>query len=517
MSKTPIEESNEASTGLASWLPWRGRKLKDEAKAEAITQQTDISFGLGTTTVTNLLGGQDGNRMLRDRNAIYDQWQDMEAFPIISTGLGLLTTAALGGHETTGQLVFLEKNPAIKGDKAMERMAQEIADDLVEHFNSIAPQMGYVSSWGGDSYCRIYTEGRKGVVGLYYDEAFLPPLVQPYEQGGKTVGFAVYSGEKSWDRLSVMQLARMKMPRMQFIPQHAVLEKVRRQNVTEDDRNKAPIVPSMVGGSLLYNCESAYHDLRASLLGMVGSRIQDSINEEVLGLNMSNMTKAQQQELTSGVTKLLTKSRDRALEAIKKRKPVMERIRHIIPVNSDKQMFSVLRGSEQRVNAITIDDVLFHARSLAGGIGLDLSMLGWSDQMAGGLGEGGFFRNSAQVGERSRVIRASMSACFDHVIDVHTALKYGVVFPQGRRPVLVNFYGAISALENERANTKMMAINAAAMQVQTIEGLRNLGWGPAAIEMFMTRSMGMDEAEAKLYAAETKPPAEPGGFGGGGE
>lgn len=514
MSNTPLTATETTGSKL-DWLPWRGRKTKEESKVEKITQQLDISYGLGATTAANLLGTQDGTRVIRERKSIYDMWQEMEAFPIVATGLGLLTTAALGGHESTGQLIFLEKNPAIKGNSELERMAQEITDDLTGLFNEIAPQMGYVACWGGDSYARIYTDGSKGVVGLHQDESYFPPMVQPYEQGGKTVGFAVYSGPKNWDRLSVMQLARMKMPRMQFIPQHAVLEKIQRLNITEDNREKAPIVPSLVGGSLLYPCETSYQDLRASLTGMVGSRIQDSINEEVLGLNMSNMTKAQQKTLTDSVVKLLVTSRDRALAAIKARKPITEKIRHVVPVNNEKQLFSVLRGNEQRPNAITIEDVIFHARAMTGGMGLDLSMLGWSDQMSGGLGEGGFFRNSAQVGERSRVIRSAMSASFDHIIDVHTAKKYGVVFPAGKRPVLVNYYAAISALENERTNTKQMAISTASTQVAVMESLRNMGLNPTAIELFLTRSLGMDEAEAKIYAEQIKP-AEPGGGGFGG-
>lgn len=517
MSNTPLDPSSDAPADKGWRLQWpgRARKLKETARADIITPQFEAEFGLSGSTSANLLTGREGMRQIRERKAIYDRWQEMEAFPICATGLGLLTTAALGGHESTGQLVFLEKNPAIKGDATLERYAQEIAGDLTGMFNEVAPQLGYIACWGGDSYVRMYHgAGRKGVVGLHMDEAFLPPMVQAYERGGRTFGFAVYSGPKSWDRLSVMQLARMKMPRMQFIPQHAVIEKLYRSHVTEDDREKAPVVPAMVGGSLLYPCEASYEDLRATLVGIVGSRIQDSINEEVLGLVTSNMNKDQQRRAVRNVIGLLTRSREVAMKAIRERKPVMERIRHLIPINGEKQLVTIMKGNEPRANAMTVEDLMVHARLFAAGMGLDLSMLGFADQMSGGLGEGGFFRNSAQVGERARVIRSSMSACFNHIIDVHTTLKYGLVFPEDKRPVIPNYFGAISALESERNTTRLTMVNTAGMVAQTLDQLRNLGWQPDALEMFMTRSMGFDEMEAKMYAAQTKPPAE-GGFGGG--
>ena len=42
---------------------------------------------------------------------------------------------------------------------------------------------------------------------------------------------------------------------------------------------------------------------------------------------------------------------------------------------------------------MSIDDIMLHAKLLAGALGVDLSMLGFADTLAGGLGEGGFFSN----------------------------------------------------------------------------------------------------------------------------
>ena len=88
---------------------------------------------------------------------------------------------------------------------------------------------------------------------------------------------------------------------------------------------------------------------------------------------------------------------------------------------------------------------MLHARMYSGAIGVDLAMLGFADQLAGGLGEGGFFRMSAQAAENSRIIRNSLAEFIYHVIDIHTMHKYGTVFDPDKRPFTVNFYGSISA------------------------------------------------------------------------
>jgi hypothetical protein len=84
------------------------------------------------------------------------------------------------------------------------------------------------------------------------DETIRPPMVQPFERGSRTVGFAVYTGERGFERLDVSQMARLKNARVQWVPQYGVVEKAVRLAIAEDDIDSLPIMPSMVGGSLLY-------------------------------------------------------------------------------------------------------------------------------------------------------------------------------------------------------------------------------------------------------------------------
>jgi len=56
----------------------------------------------------------------------------MESDAICSNALSLLVTSALGGHETTGDIVFIEKTSLADKDKKLGNIVDEINADLSE-------------------------------------------------------------------------------------------------------------------------------------------------------------------------------------------------------------------------------------------------------------------------------------------------------------------------------------------------------------------------------------------------
>jgi hypothetical protein len=487
---------------------WRADNVEG---ATEINQADTFLYGAGATTVASLLSS--GKRQARSRQQIYEKFAEMEGDPIVSSALKLQVTSALGGHETTGNTVFIETNPVFSQDKRKVALAEEIAADLSPILNKISYSMAYTGAAFGDAYARIYVD-KRGVVDLCIDEMIRPQLVQPFEKGSRTVGYAVYIGERNFERLDISQLARLKMPRSQWIPQYGVIEKSLKIMITNDDMEGIPLMPSMVGGSMLYNAESAYDNLLASLLGLVGQRWLDSIDEQIFTVNLDSTTLEQQNTFTKSLIDMLKASKARADNALKEGKPIMERVRHVVPVFSEKMLTNVAPangGASGRGNNISIEDVLFHAKMLAGALGTDMSMLGFSDQLSGGLGEGGFFRMSAQAAENSRSIRHALSDFYHHVIDIHTLNRYGFVFDANERPYLINFYGSISALEAEKQKTKAEAMNAGMMLAQTIQLFKDMGASKEILEAFLSKTLMIDEDQAKLYAkiVEMTPPMPP--------
>lgn len=493
---------------------------KKQWEAVNLAPETDIRasdiglWGSSSTTVASLLSS--GKKQARSRQEIYAKWAQMESDPIVSTALLLLCTAALGGDSSSGQMVFIEPSGKAREDKRLETICTEISTDLTDYLNDTAYLLAYTGAAFGDAYLRVYTEDGAGVVGLHSDEMIRPQLVQSFERGNRTVGYAVFVGETNFERMTTEQLVRMKMPRTQWIPQHGVIEKSLRLHLGEDDLDALPILPAMAGGSLLFNAEEPYDRLMAALVGLVGQRVLDSIDESILTVNLESMTQEQQRRYVQSVISMLNVSRERAELAVRTGMPMLERIRHIIPIFNEKQLVQVGSGlSQGRPASLTVDDVMFHARLLSGALGVDLSMIGFADQMAGGLGEGGFFRTSAHVAERARIIRVALEACFNRVIDLHTLKKYGVVFAPQERPWDINFYGSISALEAEKQASQTAAMGSASMMVQSLQMMKDMGAKKEMLKAFLSQQMLIDEDLAELYSGIAGQPnaADAGGEG----
>jgi hypothetical protein len=487
-------------------------------QSDAMTDGLSISMLLGTAKNT-----------ARNRQQLFMAWMDMIRDPIVATALRLHVTAALGGHETSGDVVFLEANPAIKADKQNQSMIDEMRADLSGIFNRIAYTVAFNAAGYGDAYGRVYCDGKNGVVDVYVDEIVHPSMVTAYERGNTTVGFVVASGPKFTERLGLDQMVRMKMPRMIYIPQVRAMEKAIRLALKEDDVNALPMLPSLFGGSFLDSAEGPYNALTTAMAGLIGQRVMDSIDESMLTVNMDSMTKEQQKSFMSNFKAILNASKKRVEDAVASGKPFLSRVYNVMPVWGEKQLTalagSITGGAGRGTSGtISIEDVLFHAKLLSGAIGIDLSMLGFAELLAGGLGDGGFFRTSAQAAERSRLLRVGLTSFFNQIIDIHTFNKNGTVFGPNERPWLVNFYGTISSLEAEKQNTKTEAMNTGAILTQTLAQLRDLRLDDAALTEVLTKIMLLDEEQAKLIVkGMAKLPAEDGGdeggggFGGGGK
>jgi len=508
------------SNNSNSWLA----RTKDVAKklvgiveiGEQVSQY-DYSYGVDAVGVDILLGS--GKRSSRSRVQIYQKWNYMMGDAICATGLRLHVTMALGGHETTGDTVFVERKADIKDGSQLAKIVEDIQNVVAPLLNQHAHTLCFKACGFGDAYARAYTREKVGLLDIDTGDAYYPPLVQPYERANDTVCFVVSDGKKGTVKLSIKQLVRMKMPRMEYVPQTRALDRAMRQRIQEDDLDQLPAMAGTAGGSFLFAAEEAFDNLTSSIVGLVGQRIMASIDETLVGVNLEGMTQEQRKDFMASMTKMLKTMKDRAEKHIKEGHYSAQRNIHLMPTSSDKQLTQVssFQGASG-AGSLTIDDVMFHARLLAGAFGIDLSMLGFADQLTGGLGEGGFNQTSAQAAERSGIIRTAFTEFAHSLVDLHTYAKYGWVFQDGDRPYDINFYGSIAALEAKEQTSRERSSNATAMLVQVLQQLRDIGMSEEAVEMILAKGMQLDTDYAKTLSKalkEAKPPADAqgGGFG----
>jgi hypothetical protein len=503
-----------------SWLGSLGgatKLLLGEVSTAPENRMEGIStFDADYVGVEMLLGSSD--RPARSRSAIYQKWHYMIQDGLISTILRLHVQMALGGHETTGETIFIEPKPGISAaDKKAVDELQFIAKILNKHAHS----MCFTACAFGDAYARLYTQKGEGMFAFDSEQPFAP-LVQAYEEIGQTVGYIVSLGSKLQSRFNHLDMVRMRMPRMVYLPQMRAIENAQKINLEATEPRDMRPLPALVGGSFLEAAEVDYDNLMSALRGMIGQRIAGSIDETMIGANLSDMTAAQQKLFMDSLEKMLISMKTRAEEAVKTGQYATSRNFHVMPTFNEKQLtqISSFQGGSNSGAGANIEDVMFCARKLAGTLGIDLSMVGFADQMTGGLGEGGFNRTSSQAAERSRIIRTAFMQTVNDTIDRHMLAKDGKCWADDERPYDVNFFGSIAALEAEKQASRERSINAGVMLLQGMDLMRTMGLPESMCEQFMATMMEIDTEKAKIFAKglkEAKPPAPDmgGGFGGG--
>lgn len=473
--------------------------------------QADGLFPYDHVTVSTLLG--TARRQARSRMDIYTKWHYMLGDPVISSALRLHVTSALGGDEETGKTVFIDALPDTSKSPELQRYVEDIKQSVEPILNEIAHSISFNAAGFGDAYARVWSKDKVGIQDVDVGELVFPPLVQPYERANRTEGYMITTGRKFKEPLKIDQMVRMKMPRMLYTPQSRVIEKVMRSNLAEDDYEQLQLLPALVGGSFLEAAEEPYDYLQAALRGMVGQRILSSLDENVLAVNMEGMTLEQRNTYMDSIKEMLRSIKSYAEKHVKDGSFSAERRFHVIPTFAEKQVTSVSQFSgTSGAQSLNVDDVLFYAKMLAGALGVDISMIGFADLLAGGLGEGGFFRTSTQAAERSRIIRTSLTQFAYDLIDIHTFKKWGLVFTPQERPFQVRLYGSISALESEKQASRERAVNSASMTLTALNQLKELGLNKDAVAQFLENMMGMDEDLAKLMATalEQSPPPDEG-------
>jgi hypothetical protein len=310
---------------------------------EQVVKQVDSGpFAFTDALTTSALTGGSGVQV-RARAAIYQRWQEMQADPIIAGALRMHITSALAGSETNGDAVFLEVKANCKGQAQMEAIVKEASEDLTKLLNSVAMQVAYNGAAFGDAYARIYTQKGRGVTDLCVDEMMLPPLVQAYEVGNKTVAIKVAIGPRLSETLTMDQVARLKMPRTSYVPQPIAVEKAVRLKVAEDDVTQQAPMPSLAGGSFLYDAESQWANFRSALSSLTAQRLLDSIDESIYTLQVEGMTQEQQQAMSKNLERIFKKSKELADKALKDGRSTLGRIRYLLSFGTSR--FCRCRGS----------------------------------------------------------------------------------------------------------------------------------------------------------------------------
>ncbi|MCU4334806.1 hypothetical protein [Acinetobacter pittii] len=477
------------------------------AQAPAMTANLqDIDSRYENCEVFSLGVNEDKELRRRDRRTILTTWALMQHDPTIAAALNLHVTAALGGHESRGDVVFMTPAANIRNGgnnaKRLRELVQKEAQFLTPLFNEIAYPMARYGFAYGDSYARIYGHKGYGLTQIMCNEYTEAPLIQAYEQGGRTVGFHVLEKDENEQRLITkltnMQMCRMKMPRYAPVPQFRIGQFVHQRMLAENDINKLPIIPAEVGGSILYDAEEPWANVQLILQALNSQQIADSVEQGFLTIDVSGMPPEQRAKYRKGLTKMLQKHKNNIRDALQGGEAIWSKAWHVLPVWGDKQVLNAVGDLSKRGAPLSTDALMVNVRRMCGAIGMDMALLGWAEQLAGGLGDGAAFHTSAQIGQKSIHIRTSLTKALNHAANLHFGYKYGYMFQPHEIPWKFEFYSDISAASTEALTNKQTRSNTMAMFTNSLASLKELRLNKESNFIILSKIGGCDDDETEI-------------------
>ena len=463
----------------------------------------------------------DKDLQKRDRKSIYTTYKVMQKDPTIDASLNLLVTAALGGHESRGEVVFITPADHVRGNgiraKELRRVVEKESKYLQSLINSFIFALARNGITYGDSYARIYGTKNYGITHVICDEYVEPPLIQAYERAGKTVGYHVLEQNeyelKGITKLTTAQMVRMKMQRIVPVPQFRLDRVLHGRMLQTNDIDQIPIIPSPVGGSFLQNVEGAWKDAVTMFSALNSQQIADSVKSQFLTIDVADMPPENRKIYRESLIKSLLSHHEKTKDALKGGDPIWATNYVVLPQWGSKQVMNPLGDINQRNTPISMELVMTHLRRAVGSLGLDISLVGWADMLAGGLGDGAAFQTSAQMMQRSALIRQAITEPLIDLILLHFAYKTGHLFSREDLPFKIEFYSDISAAATESLNNKNTRSNTLMMTAQSIAALKELNLDQQGSMILLTEFLGMDDTQAEvicnsLFAAKKKEEAE---------
>lgn len=440
----------------------------------------------------------------------YNILETMAKSPTISTALNIHIAHALAPSKKTGQAFIL--SPKDGSDTEAVSRCEELTADLGAMINDGLPSWAMIMAIFGVSYVRPYAEQGRGITGIESSYYTLPHFVQEFYRGSQLVGF---SGDYILDTHSLRRvitepwnLVSMKNP--YWTPQHKVIPVsygTKGYSLLSDQADKPLMETQNYGTSFLEYSYEPYLNLCASLAALKSTRNNAAKIDRLIALTTNTLDPVNAANYTRGVSQALKRHSDLVAQRSINANAIPTVLNHLIPVMGDGKNGITIDTQSIPADISGIEDVMFHLRQLAASLGIDATMLGWADQMSGGLGEGGWQQTAIQAALRANWIRQAAQRTIYRLLDIHLAYKYGKVYTETNRPYDVQFNSMNTAIQEEENRELDARANFVAVISQIMDQIQNnpkLAGSDAFMRYLFTEQLHIDDDTLNTMIKEFK-------------
>ncbi|HFD1134125.1 TPA: phage portal protein [Escherichia coli] len=440
----------------------------------------------------------------------YNILETMAKSPTISTALNIHIAHALAPSKKTGQAFIL--SPKDGSDAEAVSRCEELTADLGAMINDGLPSWAMIMAIFGVSYVRPYAEQGRGITGIESSYYTLPHFVQEFYRGSQLVGF---SGDYILDTHSLRKvitepwnLVSMKNP--YWTPQHKVIPVsygTKGYSLLSDQADKPLMETQNYGTSFLEYSYEPYLNLCASLAALKSTRNNAAKIDRLIALTTNTLDPVNAANYTRGVSQALKRHSDLVAQRSINANAIPTVLNHLIPVMGDGKNGITIDTQSIPADISGIEDVMFHLRQLAASLGIDATMLGWADQMSGGLGEGGWQQTAIQAALRANWIRQAAQRTIYRLLDIHLAYKYGKVYTETNRPYDVQFNSMNTAIQEEENRELDARANFVAVISQIMDQIQNnpkLAGSDAFMRYLFTEQLHIDDDTLNTMIKEFK-------------
>ncbi|EIQ1026690.1 phage portal protein [Salmonella enterica] len=440
----------------------------------------------------------------------YNILETMAKSPTISTALNIHIAHALAPSKKTGQAFIL--SPKDGSDAEAVSRCEELTADLGAMINDGLPSWAMIMAIFGVSYVRPYAEQGRGITGIESSYYTLPHFVQEFYRGSQLVGF---SGDYILDTHSLRRvitepwnLVSMKNP--YWTPQHKVIPVsygTKGYSLLSDQADKPLMETQNYGTSFLEYSYEPYLNLCASLAALKSTRNNAAKIDRLIALTTNTLDPVNAANYTRGVSQALKRHSDLVAQRSINANAIPTVLNHLIPVMGDGKNGITIDTQSIPADISGIEDVMFHLRQLAASLGIDATMLGWADQMSGGLGEGGWQQTAIQAALRANWIRHAAQRTIYRLLDIHLAYKYGKVYTETNRPYDVQFNSMNTAIQEEENRELDARANFVAVISQIMDQIQNnpkLAGSDAFMRYLFTEQLHIDDDTLNTMIKEFK-------------